>query len=100
MDFCTKSLYRVMVGDRPWVFPHKCIWTIGIPSKVFFFLWTAFLDKILTLDNLQSRGWILANRCCLCYREEETVDHLFVHCALANVIWGFSLSSSDLLVLS
>lgn len=44
--FSSKSLYLDLVGDRSAVFPHKIIWFHGIPSKVVFFLWIAFLDKI------------------------------------------------------
>lgn len=44
----------------------KCIWKPIYPSKVSFFLWTAYLDKILTLDHLKRRGWELTNRCMMC----------------------------------
>lgn len=54
--FSSKSLYLELFCDRLVVVPYKIIWFQGIPSKVAFFLWTSFLDKILTLDHLQSRG--------------------------------------------
>ena len=38
-------------------------------------MWTMVHGQILTLDNLMLRGRILVNRCCMCYRNEETVDH-------------------------
>lgn len=54
--FSSKSLYMEMVGRRNMSFPFRGIWILGIPSKVCFLLWNAFLDKILTLNHLQSRG--------------------------------------------
>lgn len=73
-------------------FPFKGVWNRGNPSKVSFFLWSAVLDKIITLDHLQSGGWFLANRCVLCWKEEESVDHLLMHCDMATMVWGFFLS--------
>lgn len=65
---------------------------MSIPSKVSFFMWNVYFDKILTLDHLQSRGWNLANRCIICLKEEESVDHLFVHCDMVMLVWSFFLS--------
>ena len=49
-----------------------------------FFLWTSVPGQILTLDNLMLRGCTSANRCCMCYCNEEIVDHLLLHCLLAH----------------
>lgn len=57
-------------------FSFKGIWTWGIPYKVSFFLWASVLDNILSLNHHKSRGWNLANRCYLCMKEKESVDHL------------------------
>lgn len=69
----------------------------GIPSKVSLFMWNAFLDKILTIDNLKSKGWNLADRCVMCLQEEESMDHLFVHCAMGHMVWRFFLSHLNVL---
>ena len=37
-------------------------------------MWTATHDQILTLDNLMLRGRPLANHCCLCCSNAESVD--------------------------
>ena len=50
-----------------------------VPFKVGFFAWVASRGKVLTLDQLKRRGRPLANRCYL-FEEEETLDHLLVHC--------------------
>lgn len=90
--FTTISLYLEMVNHRSSSFPHKRNWIPGIPSKVSFFIRNTYLDKILTLNHLQSRDWNLANRCVLCLQEEESVDHLFVHYSMVNMVWSFFLS--------
>lgn len=88
----SNSMYLEQFDYRSISFPDKRIWIPDIPSKVSFFMWNAYLDKILTLDNLQSRSWNLANKCILCLKEEESVDQLFVHCDIETMVWGFFLS--------
>ena len=29
----------------------------------------------------------MINKCCMCKRSEETVDHLFLHCEVASALW-------------
>jgi hypothetical protein len=48
-----------------------------------FFAWSAALGKILTVDNFRKRHIIIVDRCCLCKRDGESVDHLLLHCDVA-----------------
>ena len=41
---------------------------------------------MLTLDQLKRRGRALTNRCYLCGVDEETIDHLLVHCSRARML--------------
>ena len=43
-------------------------------------------EKLLTLDQVQRRGWSLVNRCYLCQLEEESIDHIFLHCVKTKVL--------------
>ena len=58
----------------------------------FFFAWEATWGKVLTLDQLKRRGRSLANRCYLCENEEETIEHLLVHCQRARLLWEIILA--------
>ncbi|CAL1359192.1 unnamed protein product [Linum trigynum] len=69
-------------------FPSKSVWRKFIPSKVNAFMWEVVHKRILTLDKLQRRGVLLANRCSLCTKDEENVDHLFIKCEFVKEIWG------------
>jgi hypothetical protein len=55
---------------------------------VAFFARSATLGKILTLDNLKKRHVILVDRCCICKRNEELVDHLLLHYDVAYALWS------------
>ena len=54
-------------------------------------MWTATHGQILTLDNLMLRVRPLANRCCLCCCNAESVDHLLLFCPIAHSLWMYML---------
>jgi hypothetical protein len=53
-----------------------------------FFSWTTTLGNVLTIDNLQKRGFFLQEWCCMCKRSGENVDHLFLHCFVSMELWS------------
>ena len=50
---------------------------------------------MLTLDQLKRRGIPLANKRFLCEYDEETIDHLLIHCSRAKMLWDFLLDIAD-----
>ena len=85
--FSVNSLYCALVSRSVVQFPNNIIWSPCVPTKVGFFAWEASWDKVLTLDQLKERGCILANRCFLSCVEEESIDHILIHCTKARVLW-------------
>lgn len=59
-------------GNRIW----KNIWKGKIMPIIPFFLWLVARKRLLTINNLQRRGFTMVNRCFLC-KEEEYIDHIF-----------------------
>ncbi|RVX02510.1 LINE-1 reverse transcriptase-like [Vitis vinifera] len=90
--FSVKSLYSTLEPGGSAMFPYVGIWSARVPPKVAFFAWEASWGKILTLDQLQRRGYSLANRCFLCLTEAETVDHLLLHCVMTRTLWNLLFS--------
>ena len=63
-----------------------------MPPKIGFFAWEATWGKVLTLDQLKRREMTFANICFLCKEDEETIDHLLIHCKSAKLLWNIFLS--------
>ena len=60
--------------------------------RVVFFVWGATWNKALTSNHIQRRGWSLVNRCFLCLKGEESVDHILLHCDRIRVLWNLLFS--------
>jgi hypothetical protein len=86
--FEVKSFYSILNSSISFHFPWKSIWRTKAPPRVAFFVWSAALGKILTLDNLKRRNIVLVNRCGMCKKEEESIDHLLLHCERAQFLWN------------
>ena len=85
--FSVKSLYKSLVSGHLASFPSLVIWKVSVQPRVSFFGWEATWGKALTLDQLQRRGLALANRCYLCQRNEESIDHILLHCEKPRTLW-------------
>ncbi|RVX20614.1 putative ribonuclease H protein [Vitis vinifera] len=84
-SFSVKSLYNTLDSGGAVPFPWRIIWSPCVPTKVGFFAWEASWGKVLTQDHLKRRGWSLANRCFLCCDDEETINHILIHCPKAKI---------------
>ena len=62
------------------------IWSSKIPLKIKIFLYLLKRNKVLTKENLISKGWTGDTSCVFCGAFEST-DHLFVHCPFTIQIW-------------
>ena len=94
--FDTQSFYHKIQDAKNSLFPWKGVWKTMVPKQVAFFLWTAAHGQIFTLDNLMLRGRSLANRCCMCHCDGESVDHLLLHCPVTHTPCIFMLQAFNI----
>ena len=88
---CKSAFIWVRKDDSLPVNLHaKIIWKLNIPVKVKVFSWLLVLGKVSVHTNLQKRrpyqslspGW-----CVLCKKNDESIDHLFLHCEFSFRLW-------------
>ena len=87
--FDIQSFYHKIRNTTPSTLPWKGIWKVKVPKKVAFLMWTTTHAQILTLDNLMLHGHSLANRCCMCSCNKESMDHLLTFCPVAHSLWMY-----------
>jgi hypothetical protein len=80
---CTQVLWNAFFSRFGLTWAMPC----GV-ARVAFFVWLAALGKILTIDNLRKKNMVLINRCEMCKRDEETIDHLLLYCECTQVLWN------------
>ena len=78
--FSVRSFYNALEDNGEVTFPSKIIWDSWAPTKVSFFSWEVTWDRILSIDQLEKRGWVLAGFRCTCKDADESVEHLLIHC--------------------
>ena len=86
-SYYVKTGLDLLEGGRQQLVPIKMLWNPIVPTKVGFFTWEVWWRKILTMDQLKKRGFSLANRCPLCGKAEETLEHLLIHYPKVWCMW-------------
>ena len=83
--FTVKSMYLDLINSGP--IPRLLhIWKVKVPLRIKIFMWFVHKQVILTKDNLLKRHWVGSSRCCF-YDNNETIQHLFIDCPLAKLLW-------------
>lgn len=76
----------------------KGVWRGLVPHCIEIFTWIALLEKLNTMDKLCRIGIIPQSEsiCSLCGTQQETCNHLFLHCDVARSLWVWWLSIWEL----
>uniref|UniRef100_A0A453K060 Reverse transcriptase zinc-binding domain-containing protein n=1 Tax=Aegilops tauschii subsp. strangulata TaxID=200361 RepID=A0A453K060_AEGTS len=83
--FTVKSFYMDFINSGP-ISRSLHIWKVKVPLRIKIFMWFVHKQVILTKDNLIKRRWVGSSRCCFC-DHDETIQHLFLECPLAKLLW-------------
>ncbi|OVA19039.1 Reverse transcriptase zinc-binding domain [Macleaya cordata] len=86
-NFSVASCYKALHQPLGEQFQENEIWDPMIPTKISFFAWLVCHNSILTQDNLARRGNIIVNRCVLCLKDSESVNHLLLNYPFTRELW-------------
>ncbi|KAK1320551.1 hypothetical protein QJS10_CPA03g00813 [Acorus calamus] len=90
--FNVNSVYLWWVEDRPFnggvARKAHQIWNCKVPTKVRFFLWLAYNERLLTRAYRAIWRPGENSECPLCEQSLETVRHLFCECSMAREVWS------------
>jgi hypothetical protein len=107
-DYSVSGAYQLMTSQQTATLDatEDLIWHKHVPLKVSIFVWRLLRDRLLTKDNLVSRG-IIAPAAHLCVSGcggVESTQHLFLSCSFFGSLWslvrswiGFSSMDSQTL---
>ncbi|KAK1401004.1 hypothetical protein POM88_000609 [Heracleum sosnowskyi] len=90
--FNVKDCYDILSGGNQIAFgAYNLIWSLKIPPKVHYFLWSLLSDSLPTAHLLQKRfkGNLILSKCLICHNSDETQDHIFWGCEYATWAWHF-----------
>lgn len=59
-----------------------------MPLKANFFAWTTSPGNILIIDNLWKHRMIVVDKCCMCRKNCEIMDHLLLPCEVVRSLWN------------
>jgi ribonuclease HI len=68
----------------------KNLWNIKVPPKQIHLLWRMWHNAIPVKANLINRGIICDSICPKCNKGPETINHLFLNCDWAKLVWFYS----------
>ena len=92
--FTVKSMYEDLMNGHT-VYLHKFLWKLKLPLKIKIFMWFLSKKVLLTKDNLVKRKWKGCTKCSFC-GAEETVEHLFLSCPFAQLVWRVVYSTYNI----
>jgi hypothetical protein len=63
------------------------LWKIEAPPKQLHLLWRVLHNALPTKTNLLAKGILYDSLCVKCSKSPETIDHIFLHCEWARLVW-------------
>ena len=87
-----KSFYDGMVKRGSKSFSTMRNWNSWAPTKVSFFCLRSNMERDSNCKHLEEEGWTPMNKCFLCKGEEESCDHILLHCSKASLLWQLVFS--------
>ncbi|XP_078149464.1 uncharacterized protein LOC144544782 [Carex rostrata] len=87
-QYTVQAGYRAMKDGPRILNGSQRIWKLQAPPRMKVFGWLALNNRLLTIDNLNKRGWPLVNRCVLCRVQGESIKHMLDECNFSKSVYS------------
>ena len=80
------NLVRVKKEPVPW---GRNIWDANLPTKISFFLWRVYWNRLPTDDKIRQMGFLMPSKCVCCTvcPKSENLKHLLFEGDWAKIVW-------------
>ncbi|KAF7844182.1 ribonuclease H [Senna tora] len=65
----------------------KAIWKLKLPFRIIMFLWRVLNNNLSACSVLKNHHMSLEDVCLACGENGESLNHIFLHCPFARVVW-------------
>nr|GEV45283.1 reverse transcriptase zinc-binding domain-containing protein [Tanacetum cinerariifolium] len=87
VPFFVKNVYEEIKMSNEEVKWWKAVWFTQCIPKHAFIMWMAINKRLMTQDRMKMWGSYDMMVCSLCYKQEESHNHLFFICPYSNKLW-------------
>ena len=94
--FSIKDFYYLLVPSGSKIFLTRVSSNSWIPIRVGFFAYKATWGRRLALDLSKRKKVSLLNKSYKCKKEEESINHMFLHCSTTGILQQLVFSSFKL----
>jgi hypothetical protein len=92
ITFTSKSVYQGHFQAKVSSSLAEGIWKPWAPLRCKIGVWLFLKGRVWTADILAKREVHHIEHCVFCYTIAESAQHLFIGCAVVNIIWGVILN--------
>lgn len=94
-DYIVRKTYELLHQGTNTTHPNqtsqsrlwKVLWKLKLPHKIITFTWKLLYHALPVKTELVKRGIHCDPTCCLCNSDNESLNHLFLHCTFAIAVW-------------
>lgn len=94
--FSVKNATLDLCTSVPKVHWWRLVWYSQCVPKHSFILWLAIQNRLSTQEKLQNWGIYNVNRCPLCQKDNEDLQHLFFRCEFSKEVWYKAVLMADI----
>ncbi|XP_074266073.1 uncharacterized protein LOC141588534 [Silene latifolia] len=91
-----RMIYQVFRGTTPKLYWTKALLDPVIMPRHKVIVLLAMQNSLSTTDNLCKQGFHMVSRCVLCFKAEETSQHLFFACEYSSCVLRLSVLGKGL----